>query len=198
MHGCCAKDGSVRYRTGTVRTVLVRTHQGKSTQISHRRPRVSQRSSKTRQGKFHKLEPHFCKKVHSSAASSNIVYRPIPCQTTIKMFRFLLVTLISSFAVLSGKTNAFVPPLASNVVVQSKPPFLLGGKKPIESALFAKKKVKEDLSYIESRDMTREEMVELNKKNEDIMNMELQMMTGFSLIIILPILYLCWVAFFSE
>lgn len=63
--------------------------------------------------------------------------------------------------------------------------------------LFAKKNT-EDLSYIESRDMTREEMVELNKKNEDIMNMELQMMTGFSLVISLPILYLCWVAFFSD
>jgi len=62
--------------------------------------------------------------------------------------------------------------------------------------LFAKKK--EDLSYLETRDMTKEEMLELNKKNEDIMNMELSMMTGFSLLISLPILYLCWVAFFSE
>ena len=61
----------------------------------------------------------------------------------------------------------------------------------------AKKKV-EDLSYIESRDMTREEMLALNKKNEEIMNMELQAMTGFSLILSLPILYLCWVAFFSD
>ena len=63
--------------------------------------------------------------------------------------------------------------------------------------LFAKKPV-EDLSYIESRDMTRQEMLDLNKKNEEIMNMELQMMTGFSLVISLPILYLCWVAFFSD
>merc|ERR1719343_1660353 len=60
------------------------------------------------------------------------------------------------------------------------------------------KKPVEDLSYIESRDMTREEMLELNKKNEDIMNMELQAMTGFSLVLSLPILYLCWVAFFSD
>jgi hypothetical protein len=70
-----------------------------------------------------------------------------------------------------------------------------------ESSLgvFGKKKEPvEDLSFIESRDMTREEMIELNQKNEDIMNMELQMMTGFSLVISLPILYLCWVAFFSE
>jgi hypothetical protein len=61
-----------------------------------------------------------------------------------------------------------------------------------------KKKPKEDLSFIETRDMTREEMMELNKKNEEIMNMELQAMTGFSLILSLPILYLCWVAFFSD
>jgi hypothetical protein len=38
----------------------------------------------------------------------------------------------------------------------------------------------------------------LNKKNEDIMNMELSAMTGFSLVLSLPILYLCWVAFFSD
>lgn len=64
--------------------------------------------------------------------------------------------------------------------------------------VFGKKGPKEDLSFIESRDMTREEMLELNKQNEEIMNMELQMMTGFSLILSLPILYLCWVAFFSD
>lgn len=64
--------------------------------------------------------------------------------------------------------------------------------------VFGKKDPQEDLSFIESRDMTREEMIALNKKNEDIMNMELQMMTGFSLVLSLPILYLCWVAFFSE
>mmetsp|Transcript_273 Transcript_273/g.369 ORF Transcript_273/g.369 Transcript_273/m.369 type:complete len:106 (-) Transcript_273:70-387(-) len=64
--------------------------------------------------------------------------------------------------------------------------------------VFGKKKEKEDLSFIESRDMTREEMLALNAENEEVMNMELQMMTGFSLVISLPILYLCWVAFFSD
>ena len=64
--------------------------------------------------------------------------------------------------------------------------------------LYAKKKSQEDLSFIESRDMTREEMIELNKQNEDIMNAELGAMTGFSLLLSLPILYLVWVAFFSE
>ena len=63
---------------------------------------------------------------------------------------------------------------------------------------FGKKGPKEDLSFIESRDMTREEMLDLNKQNEEIMNMELQMMTGFSLVLSLPILYLCWFAFFSD
>eukprot|EP00567_Pseudictyota_dubia_P016552 CAMPEP_0197452318 /NCGR_PEP_ID=MMETSP1175-20131217/31777_1 /TAXON_ID=1003142 /ORGANISM="Triceratium dubium, Strain CCMP147" /LENGTH=113 /DNA_ID=CAMNT_0042985299 /DNA_START=163 /DNA_END=504 /DNA_ORIENTATION=+ len=65
-----------------------------------------------------------------------------------------------------------------------------GGKK--------KEKPAEDLSFIESRDLTREEMLEINKKNEEIMNMELSAMTGFSLVLSLPILYLCWVAFFSD
>ena len=52
--------------------------------------------------------------------------------------------------------------------------------------------------FIESRDMTREEMLDLNKQNEEIMNMELSLMTGFSLVLSLPILYLCRVAFFSD
>jgi hypothetical protein len=61
-----------------------------------------------------------------------------------------------------------------------------------------KKKVKEDLSFIETRDMTREEMKQLNQQNEDIMNAELVGMTIFSLVISLPLLYLAWVGFFSE
>jgi len=76
----------------------------------------------------------------------------------------------------------------------------LGVSKKFKSTsinVFGKNK-KNDLSSIESRDMTKEEMLELNKKNEDIMNMELTMMTGFSLVISLPILYLCWVAFNSD
>ena len=63
---------------------------------------------------------------------------------------------------------------------------------------FGKKKPVEDFSDIESRDMTREEMFALNKQNEDTMNMELGAMTGASLVLTLPILYLCWVAFFSD
>jgi hypothetical protein len=64
--------------------------------------------------------------------------------------------------------------------------------------IFNKKKEDEDLSYIESRDMTREEMFELNKQTESVMQQELVGMTVFSLIISIPMLYLVWVGFFSE
>ena len=64
--------------------------------------------------------------------------------------------------------------------------------------IFGKKKQEEDLSSIESRDLTREEMLKINKQNEDVMNMELTMMTVFSLVLSLPIFYLCWVAFYSD
>ncbi|KAL3922244.1 MAG: hypothetical protein SGARI_006497, partial [Bacillariaceae sp.] len=63
---------------------------------------------------------------------------------------------------------------------------------PAPISAFGKKKQVEDLSSIESRDMTREEMLDLNAQNEEIMNMELTAMTGFSLVLSLPILYLCW------
>lgn len=69
-----------------------------------------------------------------------------------------------------------------------------------ESALsvFGKKKEEEDLSFIESRDLTREEMLALNKRNEEVMNRELGAMTGISVLFSIPMLYLCWVAFFSD
>ena len=90
---------------------------------------------------------------------------------------------------MAAMSSAFTPSTRTTVAKSSK----------FTTAAFAKgKKVKEDLSYIETRDMTRAEMEELNRKNEEIMNMELSMMTGFSLVISLPILYLCWVAFFSD
>ncbi|KAL3763972.1 hypothetical protein ACHAW5_007591 [Stephanodiscus triporus] len=64
---------------------------------------------------------------------------------------------------------------------------------------FGKKKAPaEDLSFIETRDLTREEMLEINRRNENVMNRELQAMTGISVLFSIPILYLCWVAFFSE
>ena len=90
---------------------------------------------------------------------------------------------------LAATTSAFTPTTRTTLAQSSK----------YTTAAFAKgKKVKEDLSYLETRDMTRAEMEEFNRKNEEIMNMELSMMTGFSLVLSLPILYLCWVAFFSD
>ena len=98
----------------------------------------------------------------------------------------ILATVVAFLSTLLPDVVAFAPRSA----VATKPTFVDG------ITLLAKKKV--DLSDIETRDMTREEMLELNAKNEEIMNMELSMMTGFSLVISLPILYLCWVAFFSD
>lgn len=80
---------------------------------------------------------------------------------------------------------------AANTVSSSSTSLYLGN--------FGKKKEpQEDLSYIETRDLTRAEMEEINRQNEEIMNMELSAMTGFSLVLSIPILYLCWVAFFSD
>ena len=65
--------------------------------------------------------------------------------------------------------------------------------------VFGKKKDDDfDISSIETRDMTRAEMQEYNRRSEEIMNNEMNAMTAFSLVISLPILYLCWVAFFSD
>lgn len=98
---------------------------------------------------------------------------------------FSLLTLL----VVVCSANAFVAPVTGRAAAVAYP--------STSTASFAKKP-KEDLSYLETRDMTREEMLDLNKQNEEIMNMELSMMTGFSLVLSLPMLYLCWVAFFSD
>lgn len=64
--------------------------------------------------------------------------------------------------------------------------------------IFKRDKDDEDLSFIETRDLTREEMQEYNRQFEDTVNQELIGMTIFSLIISLPLLYLAWVGFFAE
>ena len=97
-----------------------------------------------------------------------------------------VVTLVAAFAV-SSEAFCAPRPVLSTVTTQNT-----------NSAIFAFGKKKEDLSFMETRDMTRDEMLDLNQKNEEIMNMELQMKTGFSAVISVPILYLCWVAFFSD
>lgn len=98
-----------------------------------------------------------------------------------------------ALTLLAGIATLFVVPTADAFVTKASSPMA----RSMELGIFGKKET-EDLSFIESRDMTREEMLELNQKNEDIMNMELAAMTGFSLVISLPVLYLCWVAFFSD
>eukprot|EP00565_Helicotheca_tamesis_P001288 CAMPEP_0185727524 /NCGR_PEP_ID=MMETSP1171-20130828/3184_1 /TAXON_ID=374046 /ORGANISM="Helicotheca tamensis, Strain CCMP826" /LENGTH=108 /DNA_ID=CAMNT_0028396107 /DNA_START=73 /DNA_END=399 /DNA_ORIENTATION=+ len=105
--------------------------------------------------------------------------------------RNLLALVAVLCAMLAPPSNAFVVNSAVSNKARTAP-------SSTAAFVFGKKAPKEDLSSIETRDMTREEMIELNKQNEEIMNMELSMMTGFSLVISLPILYLCWVAFFSE
>ena len=88
-------------------------------------------------------------------------------------------------------TNAFSPgiPIAKNGVSVSPSALLVFKKKNNDDF---------DISSIESRDMTREEMMEYNRQSEEIMNREMNAMTAFSAVISLPILYLCWVAFFSD
>jgi len=69
---------------------------------------------------------------------------------------------------------------------------------PTALSVFGKKKEEEDLSFMEVRDLTREEMLEINARNEQVMNNELGAMTAISVLFSFPILYLCWVAFFSD
>lgn len=60
------------------------------------------------------------------------------------------------------------------------------------------KLTKEELSYLQTRDMTREEMIQYNAQTERVMNQELTYMTIFSFIISAPLLYLAWVGLFAE
>lgn len=112
------------------------------------------------------------------------------------MTKYNLVFIIAMIIVLSA--NAFT--ISSTSAVRSK---AQSSSERSTAALSAfgggkKKKVKEDLSYIETRDMTKQEMLEYNRQSEDIMNGELIGMTVFSLIISAPLLYLACVGLFSE
>ena len=103
----------------------------------------------------------------------------------------LVILIVAILGVMSPFTSAFSPAPVTTASTWNQ-------YSTTAAFVFGKKAPKEDLSDIETRDMTRAEMEDLNRKNEEIMNMELSMMTGFSLVISLPILYLCWVAFFSD
>uniref|UniRef100_A0A7S2YCW3 Transmembrane protein n=1 Tax=Entomoneis paludosa TaxID=265537 RepID=A0A7S2YCW3_9STRA len=95
---------------------------------------------------------------------------------------------------LVAMSQAFVAPHAVHVTrpvattTTSTTAFVFG-KKP---------EPEDDLSFIETRDMTREEMQRYNAATEKVMNQELWGMTVFSLVISLPMFYLVWVGFFAE
>jgi hypothetical protein len=112
----------------------------------------------------------------------------------------LLAAAMCAVAWVVPSCDAFAPRPALAVQPQQRSSASTSTSTSITTALgvFGKKKLEEDLSYIETRDMTRKEMIELNQENEKIMNAELWGMTGFSLVISIPMLYLVWVAFFSE
>ena len=117
---------------------------------------------------------------------------------TIKVLLTWLVYAIVSgqgqaFSLISSSSRTKVMTPTTKVVAT-----LLGATNRPAGKATNKRKEDIDLSYIESRDMTREEMFELNKVNESNMNKELVGMTGVSLLFSLPILYLVWVAYFSE
>eukprot|EP00588_Corethron_pennatum_P012469 CAMPEP_0194278922 /NCGR_PEP_ID=MMETSP0169-20130528/12710_1 /TAXON_ID=218684 /ORGANISM="Corethron pennatum, Strain L29A3" /LENGTH=113 /DNA_ID=CAMNT_0039023239 /DNA_START=63 /DNA_END=404 /DNA_ORIENTATION=- len=110
-------------------------------------------------------------------------------KNTIRIVFLIAAALSCSGFVIPQQAKAFAP------VKPSSPSF-------DKSAAFAKKEkskyTDEDFAAISSRDMTREEMLDLNAQNEEIMNAELGMMTGFSLALSAPLFYLCWVAFHSD
>lgn len=109
--------------------------------------------------------------------------------------------MLAFVALMATLTAAFQAPLpsvllhGSNLMIQRQ---TMTMTTTTALSVFGKKKKKEDLSFIETRDMTREEMKQLNAENEKVMNAELVGMTVFSLIISLPLLYLAWVGLFSE
>jgi hypothetical protein len=115
--------------------------------------------------------------------------------------RTSLVQLLLVVLWAASSSHAFLTPRPVFKVVAAKTVTGdLSSPSPSASALnfFKKKKEEEDLSFIETRDMTREEMQALNQKNEEIMNAELIGMTLFSLVLSVPMLYLVWVGFFAE
>jgi hypothetical protein len=109
----------------------------------------------------------------------------------------MMVSSVSSFQVTSTtSTNTLAPgsrTLSSSSTSKYTTQLYVINKNKKKTKL-----TKEELSYLETRDMTREEMLELNAQNERVMNQELTYMTIFSLIISAPLLYLAWVGFFAE
>jgi hypothetical protein len=107
-------------------------------------------------------------------------------------YKLALTVLLSCLSASAFVPNA-LPTIKSVSTLHAKGQAPKYGKKKPKTLLSD-----EDLAYLETREMTREEMLAVNKQNEDIMNAELVGMTLFSLILSIPMLYLVWVGFFSE
>lgn len=123
------------------------------------------------------------------------------------MFKSILLAL--SLVVLVSVTNSFVPisqrqqqrgfqPRPFEIIYPSSSTTATTGASFLFPNNNKKNNEQEDLSYIETRDMTRDEMKRYNESSERIMNQELWGMTIFSLILSLPMFYLVWVGFFAE
>jgi len=109
----------------------------------------------------------------------------------LRSFLFLIASLASHF----NGCRAFVQPgsiYSSTSFVRDDVTHLLAKRPPKTDYS------NYDFSSMETRDMTKEEMLDMNKQNEEVMNNEMVMMTGFSLLISLPLIYLFWVAFNSD
>jgi selenocysteine-specific elongation factor len=117
-----------------------------------------------------------------------------------------LIRLLFGVMTMSSMVDAFtttvhipLPAISNNAVAKTCSNGLVPSSTQLNAMKNKKQKLtKEELSYLEVRDMTREEMLELNAQNERVMNQELTYMTVFSLIISAPLLYLAWVGFFAE
>mmetsp|Transcript_24006 Transcript_24006/g.56006 ORF Transcript_24006/g.56006 Transcript_24006/m.56006 type:complete len:101 (+) Transcript_24006:21-323(+) len=100
------------------------------------------------------------------------------------MSRWVTVVVAVVAALLVGNSQAFVSPkVATKRASPKTAAFVFGGnkKEPEEPQRF-----------------TREDMARLNAQSEANMQKDFQAMTVVSLIFSLPLLYLCWVAFFSD
>jgi hypothetical protein len=97
-----------------------------------------------------------------------------------------------------GKQQRTVTPTTRTTTTRTRTMPVLAALGDKNSKNKKTKLTKEELAFFETRDMTREEMLQLNAENERVMNQELIGMTVFSLVISLPLLYLAWVGFFAE
>jgi hypothetical protein len=79
----------------------------------------------------------------------------------------ILAALVIVVATVLPMTDGFVP-RSTISTSRATPAYIFGGGK----------KQQDDFSDIEVRDLTRAEMLDINKQNEEIMNMELGMMVS--------------------